>query len=66
VYEDAGGDWVPVIEQALGVPVALASYGPRAVDKRVRERLRSWSARAGDAGALGLLGSGPACGLTGS
>jgi adenylosuccinate synthase len=35
VYDDAGGDWVTIVEQALGVPVALASYGPRAADKRV-------------------------------
>jgi adenylosuccinate synthase len=34
VYCDPGGDWVTVVEQALGVPVGLASYGPRAADKR--------------------------------
>jgi adenylosuccinate synthase len=35
VYDDAGGDWAPAVAEALGVPVALASYGPRALDKRV-------------------------------
>jgi adenylosuccinate synthase len=34
VYSDPGGDWVTLVEQALGVPVGLASYGPRAADKR--------------------------------
>jgi adenylosuccinate synthase len=33
VYQDAGDDWITVVEQALGVPVALASHGPRPADK---------------------------------
>ncbi len=35
LYDGGGGDWVPVVEEALGVPVALASYGRRARDKRI-------------------------------
>jgi adenylosuccinate synthase len=34
VYSDPGGDWVRLAERALGVPVGLASYGPRTADKR--------------------------------
>lgn len=35
VYDDAGGDWPQAVAAALGVPVALTSHGPRALDKRV-------------------------------
>lgn len=35
VYDHAGTDWAKTVEEALGVPVGLASYGPRAQDKRV-------------------------------
>ncbi len=35
VYEEAAGGWIATVERALGVPVALASYGPRAADKRL-------------------------------
>ncbi len=38
VYDDADGDWASIVEEALGVPVALASYGPRAHDKHIPER----------------------------
>lgn len=33
--DDVGGGFAAVAEQALGVPVALASYGPRTADKCV-------------------------------
>jgi len=35
VYEDPGQDWPGVIEDALGAPVALRSYGPVRSDIRV-------------------------------
>jgi adenylosuccinate synthase len=35
VYDDAGGDWPQAVAEDLGVPVFLASHGPRALDKRV-------------------------------
>lgn len=35
VYEDPGQDWPGVIEEALGAPVALRSYGPVRSDIRV-------------------------------
>jgi adenylosuccinate synthase len=35
VYDDAGGDWPQAVAEALGVPVFLASHGPRARDKRL-------------------------------
>jgi adenylosuccinate synthase len=34
VYEDPGPDWPGLVEDALGTPVALTSYGPTAADKR--------------------------------
>jgi len=48
VYDDADGDgdWTSTVEHALGVPVALASYGPRALDKRVPAAARPSSTRA--------------------
>jgi len=33
VYEDPGGDWPGAIEEVLGAPVVLRSYGPTAGDK---------------------------------
>jgi adenylosuccinate synthase len=35
VYEDPGQDWPGVIEETLGAPVALRSYGPVRSDMRV-------------------------------
>jgi adenylosuccinate synthase len=35
VLDDPGTDWIATVESELGVPVALASYGPRAADKRI-------------------------------
>ncbi len=37
VYEDPGRDWPGVIEDALGVPVALRSYGPVRSDMHVAD-----------------------------
>jgi adenylosuccinate synthase len=34
VYEDSGGDWPGVIEEVLGAPVVLRSYGATAGDKQ--------------------------------
>ena len=33
-YSDPGGDWPGVIEEVVGAPVVLRSYGPAAGDKR--------------------------------
>ena len=35
VYEDPGRDWPGTIEEALGAPVALRSYGPVRSDMHV-------------------------------
>ncbi len=35
-YEDPGGDWPAVVEDLLGAPVALRSYGPATASKRAR------------------------------
>jgi len=35
VYEPPGADWPDVAGKVLGAPVALASYGPDAADKRM-------------------------------
>ncbi|GAA3983850.1 adenylosuccinate synthase [Actinomadura viridis] len=40
VYAPLGADPVPVIEDMLGVPVALRSYGPTAADKRAARAAR--------------------------
>ena len=34
VYEDPGPDWPGLVEDMLGAPVVLRSYGPTAADKR--------------------------------
>ena len=34
VYEDPGPDWPGIVEDMLGAPVVLRSYGPTAADKR--------------------------------
>jgi hypothetical protein len=34
VYEHPGPDWPGLVEDALGAPVALTSYGPGVADKR--------------------------------
>jgi hypothetical protein len=34
VYEDPGPDWPGLVEDMLGAPVVLRSYGPTVADKR--------------------------------
>jgi adenylosuccinate synthase len=38
VYERPAGDWPGIVEDALGAPVALRSYGPTTADKRLVAR----------------------------
>lgn len=37
VHEESGGDWPGVVEEVLGAPVVLRSYGPTAGDKHATQ-----------------------------
>ena len=49
VYRSVGVDgWIGAVQESLGAPVVLASYGPTAEDKVDRQRLTespTWSER---------------------